>query len=334
MRVMSDVLKKKSIFDVLSSIVKWSALFFGLTVVLFTLGGCFLWISLIGKSSMAVRGHVSEDSILVLRLEGVIIDESEFLEDLHEYIKDDKIKGVLIRVDSPGGTTSASQEIYKEIHRLKAKHKKPIVVSIGSVGASGAFYVSMAGDKIVANEASLMGSIGVIIYLANLEKLYEWAKIENYVLKTGEFKDSGSSFRRLTNRERDLFQDLIDQFLSHFKEVIVKDRKLSIELVEEFADGRVFSGETALLQGFIDQTGTYYEALDLVGSLSGLGAEPEVFEPFKKPEDLLGFFQEGFDSVFSSLLWKGMMKDLKTPLLLQTKIQNKPLYLLPQAIGF
>lgn len=319
--------QQKNWYGFLSSISQNVMMVVNLLILLVVLGGCMAFCSaLMGRSSISsIREGVPRDSILVLRLEGIIIDSAEFLEDLHEYMGNKKVKGVLIRVDSPGGTTSASQEIYKEIHRLKAIHKKPVVISMGSLGASGAFYISMAGDKIVANEATLMGSIGVVIYLTNLERLYEWAKVENYVLKTGEFKDAGSQFRPLTNRERDLFQDLMDQFLNHFKEVIIKDRKLSNELVEEFADGRVFSGETGLLQGFIDQTGTYYEALNLVGEMTGLGEDPEVFEPVKKVDRWVELLNASLRSLFP---W------FQQSLFIKQELKARPLYLLPETIGF
>jgi len=312
-------------YGFLFSVSKNITLIINLLILLFILGGCMVFCSFVSGPSSLRGKMVTEESILVLRLEGLIIDSSVFLEDLHEYMGHKKIKGVLIRVDSPGGTTSASQEIYKEIHRLKAIHKKPVAISMGSIGASGAFYISMAGDKIIANEATLMGSIGVVIYLTNLERLYEWAKVENYVLKTGEFKDSGSQFRPLTNRERDLFQDLMDQFLNHFKEVIIKDRKLSVELVEEFSDGRVFSGETALLQGFIDQTGTYYEALNLIGEMTGLGEDPEVFEPAGKVNRWMELLNASLKSLFP---W------FQQSVFIRQELKARPLYLLPEAIGF
>ena len=318
--------QQKHWYDFLSAVSKNITVVVNLLIMLFILGGCMVFCSAVsGRSSFSsIREGVPNESILVVRLEGLIVDSSEFLEDLHQYMGNKKIKGVLIRVDSPGGTTSASQEIYKEIHRLKAIHKKPIVVSMGSLGASGAFYVSMAGDKIVANEATLMGSIGVVIYLTNLERLYEWAKVENYILKTGEFKDTGSQFRPLTNRERDLFQDLMDQFLDHFKEVIIKDRKLSTELVEEFSDGRVFSGETALLQGFIDQTGTYYEALNLIGEMTGLGEDPEIFEPVRKVDRWMELLNASLKSLFP---W------FQQSIFIKQELKARPLYLLPETIG-
>ena len=324
---MNQQVQQKKWYHFLSSVSQNVMVFVNLFILLFILGGCMIFCSaLVGRSSLSsIREMVPEDSILVLKLEGLIIDSEEFLEDLHEYMGNKKIKGVLIRVDSPGGTTSASQEIYKEIHRLKALHKKPVVISMGSLGASGAFYISMAGDKIVANEATLMGSIGVVIYLTNLERLYEWAKVENYVLKTGEFKDAGSQFRPLTNRERDLFQDLMDQFLNHFKEVIIKNRKLSNDLVEEFSDGRVFSGETGLLQGFIDQTGTYYEALNLIGEMTGLGGDPEVFKPSKKVDRWIELLNASLKSFVPP--W------FQQSLFIKQELKARPLYLLPETMG-
>lgn len=328
---MNEGKQKKSLWSVVLLLLNGAGLFFGVMTFLIFIGGCMVLTVFFrgdGSSFSAVK-TVRQDSVLVLKLEGIILDSSEFLEDLNKYIKNKKIKGVLIRINSPGGGTSASQEIYKEILRLKELHKKPVVVSIGSVGASGAFYISMAGDKIIANEASLLGSIGVIIYLSNLEKLYEWAKIENYVVKTGEFKDSGSQFRGLTPRERDLFQDLIDQFLAHFKEVIVKNRTLSSELVDEFSDGRVFSGETAVVQGFIDQAGTYYEALDVIGEMAGLGEDPEIFEPFKRTDRWL----ELFKSYFQSLIPFSNVHSQFRSVLFNPQFQGRPLYLMPESAG-
>ena len=288
------------------------------------MSGCALMISIFGRSDIySIRDKVSEDSILVLRLEGVIIDSHDFLEDLNRYIKDKKIKGVVIRVDSPGGTVVASQEIYKEILRLKKAHKKPIIASIGSTGASGAFYVSMATDKILANESSILGSIGVIISLMNLEKLYDWAKVENYVIKTGEFKDAGSEKRAITPRERDLFQDLISESLSHFKSAIVKNRNLSDELVDEFSDGRIFTGDTAVLQGFIDQTGTYYEALNVAGEMTGLGDDPEIFEPMDM--DITSWKDIVRSTLKSVVPWSLPSADFQ----LRSKLNARPLYLLP-----
>lgn len=295
-----------------------------LYILLFLFIGCT-------KPLSPIKHSVPDASILVLKLEGVIFDKSVFLEDLNKYIKDKKIKGVLIRLNSPGGGLATTQEIYNEIRRLKDQYKKPVVVSIGSVAASGGFYVAMAGDKIVANEGSILGSIGVVMFLANYEKLYDWAKIEHHVIKTGEFKDSGSSFRQMTNRERDYFQDLLDQALGQFKAVIVRDRKLSTELVDEYSDARIFFGDTGVLQGFIDQIGTYYEALDLVGEMSGLGKDPEIFEPPKKIDHWTDWLSL---SVLKNFFPFNYLEPKIRPLILNSKWQGLPIYLMPEFVGF
>ena len=273
--------------------------------------------------------RIKEDSILTLKLEGVIFDRLDFLEDLNEYIKEDRIKGVLIRINSPGGDVADSQEIYRDIHRLKTKYKKPIVISVGSMAASGGFYVSMAGDMIVASEGSIIGSIGVLMIHSNMEKLLEWAKVEYTVIKTGEFKGGTPFFRSMTSRERDLIQDLLDKSLDQFKSAVVKDRKLSAELVDEYADGRVFLGETGVLQGFIDRIGTYGEALDIVGELSGLGKDPSVFEPPKK-------WDHWTEALLSSSVFKNFFPIRRRilPVFFQSQNQGRLFYLMPEAFGF
>ena len=325
--------KNNVLFRVLQSIWKNFWLYIGILTFVCFIAGCFFILAIASKSSSFSQlrgGHskkVKEGSILALQLEGMIVESSEFIDDLNEYIKDDKIKGVLIRINSPGGGVTPSEEIYREILRVKELYKKPIVISIGSLGASGAFYVAMAGDKVIANESSLLGSIGVIIYLSNLEELYEWAKIQHYVIKTGEFKDSGSNFRPLTPRERDLYQDLIDQLLAQFKEAIVESRSLSVELVDEFSDGRVFLGGTALVQGFIDQVGTYYEALKLIGEMTGLGEDPKVFEPPEKFENLWK------EILFSSLSYIFPFSRVKNFHLIPPQLNGRPLYIMPEHVG-
>ena len=277
-----------------------------------------------------IKDSVDKESILVLELDGIIASEKDFVENLNKYIKDKNIKGVLIRVNSPGGGMAATQEIYHDIVRLKKQYKKPVVISIGSVAASGGFYVSMAGDKILANEGSLLGSIGVIMLLSNYEKLFEWARIENDVIKTGEFKDAPSPFRSMTNRERDYFQDLLNRSLEQFKAVIVKERKLSAELVEEYADARVFLGDLAVVQGFIDQIGTYYEALDLAGELTGLGKDPETFTPPKKIDHWSDFV---LSAILKNLFPVKYLESKIHPFLMNIERPGRPLYLMPEFVG-
>ena len=266
---------------------------------------------------------VKKPSILLLKLEGVILDGSELLENLRDYAKEEEVKGVLIQVNSPGGVVGASQELYSEIRRTRDELKKPVVVSVLNLAASGAYYAAVGADKIVTNPGSLMGSIGVIMEFANLEKLYQWAKIDRYSIKTGAYKDSGSEYRPMRADEKVLFQNLADEVLGQFKSVVAKERKLSPEAVSQMADGRVFTGQKAVAMGFADQVGTYEDARKLIGQLSGIGENPDVFEPPVKPEDV---FMELFGK-FGSSIHNRIETALKLELL------GKPLFLMPGVIS-
>lgn len=264
-------------------------------------------------------------SLLVLDLSGVIIDGKKFLEDLREYRDEKNIKGIIVRVDSPGGVVGPSQEIFAELKRVRDELKKPVVISCGSMAASGAYYAAVAGDRIITNPGTLMGSIGVIMEFANLEKLYDWAKIQRYAIKTGPYKDSGAEYRPMTADEKALFQDLIDRVHAQFKEAVEKGRKLSREVVDKYSDGRVFTGETAVKLGFADQVGTFEDAVRIAGELSGLGKKPTLFEP---PEEKPSFLE-----IIGSMEESAQLKKITQQVLPQQELLAKPLYLLPGTAG-
>lgn len=256
-------------------------------LILLFFGGCVLLIGNLREGLHFEDQSINKPSVLVLNLEGVIFDATPFLEDLHEYAREKDIKGVLIRINSPGGVVGPSEEIYQEIKRIRTELKKPVVVSVSGLAASGAFYAAMGADQIVTNAGSLMGSIGVIMEFANLEKLYEWAKIQRYVVKTGAYKDSGAEYRPMRDDEKLLFQQLANEVLAQFKDAIATSRKLKPELVDQYADGRVITGSTAVSLGFADKIGTFEDARKLVGQLSGLGEDPEIFEPPPSRQEVL-----------------------------------------------
>lgn len=268
-------------------------------------------------------------SILLLEIKGVILDSRPFLEALGEFGPSKNIKGVLVRVDSPGGVVGASQELYSEIGRFRKQYKKPVVISAGSVMASGAYYAAVAGTKVVTNPGSLLGSIGVIMEFANLQDLYQWAKVKRFAIKTGPYKDSGSEYREMREDERKLFQDLVDQVHTQFIEAVAAGRKLEVAKVRSYADGRVFNGEEAVKLGFADQIGTYEDARRLIGKLTNLGEDPEIFEPPKKREawlDLISHFSEDSHSK-SSFIGNGLESIEKR--LLPSELLNRPLFLMP-----
>jgi protease IV len=291
-------------------------------LVMFFAGCIFSLNGIMGELHMR-ETKLSKPSILFLELEGVILDGKEFLENLHKYAADDDIKGVLIQINSPGGVVGPSQELFAELKRVRTELKKPVVVSCLGLAASGAYYAAVAADKIVTNPGSLLGSIGVIMEFANLEKLYEWAKIKRYSIKTGQYKDSGAEYREMRPDERLLFQEMANEVLMQFKKTVAESRKLSMEVVDKYADGRVFTGATAVALGFADQVGTLEDAKRLVGQLSGLGSKPEMFTPPpKRPEFLSELFLESkkANSVEAAL------KDI-----FHSKFMGQPLYLMPGA---
>lgn len=267
---------------------------------------------------------IKKEALLVLDLRGIIIDGRRFLKELRRYRDNDNIKGVIVRIDSPGGVVGPSQEIFAELKKTREELKKPVIASVNGVAASGAYYAAVAADKIITNPGSIMGSIGVIMEFANLEGLYSWAKIQRYSLKTGKYKDAGADYRRMTDDERHLLQDMIDEVLEQFVKAVADGRKLTVDRVRQIADGRIITGETSVKLGLADQVGTFSDAVKIAGEMSGLGAEPELFVPQldrPSPFDLLRSFEEednGENSISKVI-------DQVT----QRQILGKPLFLMP-----
>ncbi len=297
-------------------------------IVLF-FAGCFMAARTVMNQLHLEEPKIAKSSVLFLELEGVIIDGKEFLEDLKKYSKEDEIKGVLIQINSPGGVVGPSQEIYAEIKRVRDELKKPVVVSVSSLAASGAFYSAVAADKIVTNPGSMIGSIGVIMEFANLEKLYEFAKIKRYVIKTGAYKDSGAEYRDMRDDEKLLFQELANEVLTQFKTAVAQGRKLPLETISKIADGRVFTGEKAVAMGLADKIGTLSDATKLIGQLSGIGPDPELFSPPPKKAE---FLRDLFDSKTSMPpLERSVDRALKQ--LLHSQFWGQPLLILPSALS-
>ena len=282
--------------------------------------------------------QAKQESVLALDLKGALIGKSQFLKHLRDYVKSDKIKGVLIRLDSPGGSVAISQEIYSEFRRIKEELKKPVVVSAGAMMASGALYASSGASSVLVNPGTVAGSIGVVVPMVNMEQLYHWAKVEPYSIKTGEFKELGAGYRAMTPRERALFQDLVDELLEQFKKAIVDGRKMSPGELEPYTDARIFSGDTAVSAGFADSIGTYSSAVALIGRLTGLGKDVKLFKPKRGYFD---FFNKNIDgqSVFN-LNWKGNSAGELENLFYLSRIffnnsffNAQPMYIFPSAVG-
>jgi len=227
------------------------------------------------------------DRIQIVDVEGVLADSRPIVEQLKRYEDSSSVRAILLNIDSPGGGVAASQEIYREIKRLREEKDKTVVAYMSSVGASGAYYVACAADKIVANPGTIIGSIGVIAEWVNYAELLEWAKLKNIVLKTGEFKDTGSPTRNLTERERVYFQGLIDDMYVQFVEAVAEGRKMELQEVRALADGRVFTGRDAVERKLVDQTGNFQDAVDVTAKLAGISGKPNLLREGRQRITLL-----------------------------------------------
>lgn len=233
-----------------------------------------------GKTALFDR---KKGGIGLLEVKGVIMDSKKTLKLLRRFEEDDRIKAVVVRLNSPGGSVGPSQEIYEALKNFP----KPVVASMGSVAASGAFYIAMGAKKVYANAGTLTGSIGVIMQFANLKKLYDWAKVERYALTTGRYKDSGSDYREMAPDERALLQGLIDEVLGQFKAAVVEGRGLSLEAVSAVADGRVIAGSQAKKLKLVDELGSLDDAIEAAGKLAKIEGRPRILTPERKKTHIL-----------------------------------------------
>jgi protease-4 len=237
-----------------------------------------------------------QGSIAVVDVSGMIIESNEIIKQLH-YAKDnDSIKAVVLRIDSPGGVVGPTQEIYAEL--IKLQKIKPIVVSMGSVAASGGYYISAPANIIFANPGTITGSIGVLMKLANFQILLDKIGIKSFVLKSGEFKDSGSPVRPITSREKKVMQGIIDNMHNQFVLAVANGRKIPIARVREFADGRIFTGEQAKQLRLVDKLGNLQDAIDEAAKISGLNQKPRIIYPPKTRKSILDLFIEGVSESF------------------------------------
>jgi protease IV len=227
------------------------------------------------------------DRIGVVDLDGVILSPQPVVGQLKKFGDDSSIKAIILHVNSPGGGVAASEEIYREVKRIRTEKKKKIVVSIESVGASGAYYVASASDKIYADQGSIVGSIGVITQWINYGDLLKWAKLKDTVIKTGEFKDTGDPARDLTPAEQAYLQSLLDNMFGQFIKVVADGRGLKYDDVKSLANGKVWTGEQAMSMKLIDSVGDFETAVADTAKSVGIKGEPTLVRPEKERKTLL-----------------------------------------------
>jgi protease-4 len=227
------------------------------------------------------------DRIGVVDLDGVILSPQPVVGQLKKFADDSSIKAIILHVNSPGGGVAASEEIYREVKRIREEKKKRIVVSIETVGASGAYYIASASNKIYADQGSIVGSIGVIAQWVNYGDLLKWAKLKDVVIKTGEFKDTGNPARELTPAEQAYLQSLIDNMFGQFIQAVADGRSMKFDDVKAIANGKVWTGKEALSMKLIDDTGDFEAVVKETAKSVGISGEPTLVHPEKDRRTVL-----------------------------------------------
>jgi len=249
----------------------FSAIVSGSAVILSVLG-----IASQGQSEVGFGPKVG-----VIEISGVIADSREILEQIKAFAENDAVKSIVLRIDSPGGAVGPSQEIYREIR--KTIEAKPVIASMGTLAASGGYYVAAATNGIMASPGTITGSIGVILGYTNFEALFEKIGLTPVVIKSGEYKDIGSPVRKMTASEEKLLQEFSDNVHTQFIEDVAEGRNMPVEKVRGIADGRIFSGETAQTLGLVDRLGNLADAIEWAGRMGGIeGKISSVYPPEEK----------------------------------------------------
>jgi len=279
----------------------WVAIIGGIFAVCI-IAVCFMFTKIVKSLDLSDSGSsspsFSSNSIAVIDVSGVILDADKVDKELQKFGDDDSVKAIILHIDSPGGGAAASQEIYHEVLRVREEKHKKIVASVESVGASGAYYIASACDKIYANPASVVGSIGVIMEWTNYGELMRWAKLKNITIHAGELKDAGDPTRDLTPKEEAYFQSLVDNMYGQFIHDVAIGRHTSDDAIKPLATGQVWTGQQALGLHLIDQEGGFRIALMDTAKSVGISGEPHIVRPAKDKHGLAALLNDGTDELF------------------------------------
>lgn len=276
-----------------------------------TIGGSFaaiclvLWLmswlvmrSIPGNSGSSSRLGLGNDQIGVIDISGVILSADTINTPLRKFGDDSSVKAIILHINSPGGGAAASQEIYHEVLRVRKEKHKKVIASVESVGASGAYYIASACDRIYANEASVVGSIGVIMEWMNYGDLLKWAKLKNIAITAGELKDAGDPSRDLTPKEQAYFQSLVDNMYSQFVHDVAAARNTTDEKIKPLATGQVWTGKQSLSLGLIDRVGGFRTALMDTAREAGISGEPTIVRPQKNKRNLFTILTDDGEDLF------------------------------------
>ena len=242
----------------------------------------------------------TQDRVALIRIEGVILDAQATITELKQYSENPLVKAIVLRIDSPGGGVVPSQEIHDAVQRVKNKSNKAVIASMGTVAASGGYYIAAATDRIIANPGSLTGSIGVIMEMANFEGLMKKVGVEGVVIKSGRFKVVASPLLKMSDEERRLLQSVMDDVHQQFIQAVADGRSLEVSDVEPLADGRIYTGRQAKEARLVDELGDLDDAIHIAADIAGMEGEPKVVEP-RKRFSFRDIIESRWSSVFPKL---------------------------------
>ncbi len=274
-------------------------------------------VTVLGIGLMLVLGHLGTglefgEKVGVVPINGIISDAGPTIDSLKAFRQDDAIRAIVLRIDSPGGAVGPTQEIYREVQ--KTVRVKKVVVSMGTVAASGGYYIASAADGIMADPGTITGSIGVIMSFTNYLDLMEKIGLRPVVIKAGTYKDIGSPTREMTDTEKQMLQQFVDQIRDQFILAVAKGRKKDPKTIRALADGRIFTGETAQKLGLVDRLGNLEDAIQWAGRLGGIKGKISSVQAPEKKMSFLKYLAESVAQVtdlrtaatlpFAGYLWQ------------------------------
>ena len=245
-------------------------------------------------SSASSFSYNGKGRIALIEIRGPISRAQDTISQIIKHREDDSVRAIVLRIESPGGAVAPTQEIFDELRKTR-EAGKIIVASMGSVAASGGYYIACSADSIIANPGTITGSIGVIMEVPHAEGLLDKVGIGWQVVKSGKHKDIGSLSRGMTDKEIGLLQSVIDDVYDQFVDAVTRYRPLSREEVVELADGRIYTGNQAVLLRLVDRLGTYQDAIALAGKMAGLPEKPKVVR--QRPKTFFEMLMDNMDSM-------------------------------------
>lgn len=304
--------------------------FWGIAIGILVFGMLFVGFSIIIFATAMVksgdRGFDYEEvrsgkgKIAIVELDFTIIDSKPIVRQFKKYREDKSIKAIVLHVNSPGGGVAASQEMYEEVRKTRDSGK-PVIVSFGSIAASGGYYVACGGSLIVSNPGTLTGSIGVIISLMNFKELTDKLGIKDLTIKSGELKDAGNPMREATEKDKAYFQEIVDDSYDQFLNVVSKERKIDKEELRKIANGRVYTGRQAKDIKLVDSIGTLEDAIRIAGDMAKIEGEPAIMRE-KGRRNIFDYFIDNMSSNQFTLLKEEVYNEFLNKPVLQYKFER------------